>query len=89
MDGALGLALKFPNAIGWGNQEELLATLIEVVDAGNRLFHKAHSKKGATQPKPIKVPRPADPTRKKRKATSEDLKAMFGEVRYVPREAGS
>lgn len=66
---------------GWGATEELLATVVELVDAGNRSFFRVHSKRGAQQPKPIKVTRPADPNeppKRRRKATSEDLVAMFG-----------
>lgn len=79
---------------GWGATEELLALVAEVIDHGNRLFFKAHSKRGAQQPKPLKITRPADPLeepKKRRPATSEDLREMFGGVaRYTgPRSPGA
>jgi hypothetical protein len=86
LDGALGRALEAPEAIGWGNVEELLAGLIEVVDVGNRLYLKVHKKKGTPDPKPIRVPRPGDAEEEKerRPATSDEIKAFFGDIRYVP-----
>lgn len=66
---------------GWGPTEELLAIVAEVVDYGNRLYFKAHSKRGAQQPKPLAITRPPDPNappKKRRKATSEELKELFG-----------
>lgn len=66
---------------GWGATEELLAVLAELVDLGNRTFFRVNSKRGAQQPRPIEIPRPPDPNeepKKRRPATSEDLKALFG-----------
>lgn len=90
----LPLGSAFGRALGaretWGNVEELLAVAIENIDATNRILYAANSKKGATQPKPIKVPRPSgqtgetDPVPKKRPATSEELARYFGaNVRYT------
>ena len=45
----------------WGDQEELLAKLVEVVDYGNRLFFRVHSDKRDEQPKPIRISRPGQP----------------------------
>lgn len=61
---------------GWTTQEELLSTIAEVVDYGNRLFYAANTKKGSKQPKPLFIPRPTQP--KRRKANSDDLKRIFG-----------
>lgn len=82
----------------WGNVEELLAALIEQVDAGNRLLYRINSKRGTKQPDPIKVPRPSgrdgetDPVPKKRRpATSEELVKFFGgAARFTgkPKELG-
>lgn len=78
----------------WSNLEELVAIAVEVIDQGNRQFHAAHSKKGARAPKPLRIPRPPRPRRKgepepeeerkKRPATSEELRAFFGGgIRYT------
>lgn len=92
LDGAVGRELGDPRATGWGNVEELLAALIETVDAGNRLYFRAHTKKGKEQPKPIRVPRPTKAPgedgavrKPKRQATSEEMRAFFGggAVRYT------
>lgn len=83
-DSSIGAALELRQVVDWGNVEELLAGLIEVLDYGNRLFISAHSKKGAAAPKPIKVHRPkrrgleAEEERERRPATSEELRAFFG-----------
>ena len=76
----------------WHNVEELLALLAEELDFGNRLFLMTHSKKGARQPKPLKVPRPRDAGRENRpkpQASTNELKAFFGSgnvvVQYEPK----
>lgn len=74
-----------PEAARWSQTDELVATLIEVTDR----VHLRHLRAlGATQlPKGIVIPRPQSPAAPapKRKATSEDLKRIFGgAVRYVP-----
>lgn len=87
-DSALGRALGSRQAGEWGNVEELLKVIAEQVDAGNRLFVRANSKRSAQQPKPLEITRP-EPRRpkghkaaveapKKRPATSEELVAFFG-----------
>lgn len=83
---------------GWGNAEELLALIAELLDGGNRMFFSAHTKKGTTAPKPLEVRRPiahdqADDdvelveAPRKRQATSEEIKAFFGggggSIRYT------
>lgn len=74
-EGAVGVELG--NTPGWTNTEELLALIAETIDAGNAAFYNVHRKKGAPPAKPLKVTRPG-PKKKRRKATSEDLVAMFG-----------
>lgn len=66
---------------GWGATEELLKLVAELVDHGNRLFYSAHKRRGAPTPKAIEILRPPDPLeapKKRRPATSEELKALFG-----------
>ena len=84
------LARACGQRVGWGNTEELLKVLCELVDAGNRSFHRAHTKRGAQQPKPLELIRPWEVTedkatgKRKRPATSRELKAFFGGgARYV------
>lgn len=72
-----------PNGLGagWGPTQELLATIAELVDAGNRLFFSANSKKGTRLPRPIRIPRPSERRRRrKRNATGEELARMVGRV---------
>lgn len=57
--------------------------MAELVDQGNRLYVMAHSKRGTPAPKPIKINRPGDERKRKRKATADELAAfMGGRVRY-------
>lgn len=42
----------------WDTTAELLATLIEVVDLGNRWFFSAHTPTGTKVPDPIVIRRP-------------------------------
>lgn len=91
LDGAVGLKLEAPAAIGWQNGEELLALVAELLDQANRLYFVAHTKKGTPVPTALEVPRPertarqTDPVRPKRNATSEELAEMFGSttIRYT------
>lgn len=77
----------------WHNAEELLATLIEVVWEGHRLFFSAHAKKGKKPPAPLKVPRPTrsgEQTPPKEQSTREELLAAFSAggviVQYAPKD---
>ena len=64
------------NGQDWGSAEELLASLIEQVDLGNRLFFMANAKKGTTPWKALHIPRP---TVAKRKPSSKtELMRFFG-----------
>jgi hypothetical protein len=64
--------------VGWGFQEELLASLAELVDQTNRLIFATNAKKGTRIPDPIFIPRPG-PRPEKRNATADELMAMFGD----------
>lgn len=75
-DGSVGRAVSEHKAAGWGFQEELLAVLAELIDKGNRDFFSAYSEKGTPQPAPIYIARPVQ--KKKRVATKEDMRRMFG-----------
>ncbi len=44
----------------WTTDQELLATLIETVDAASLRVARLLGKKGARWPKPVRVPRPWD-----------------------------
>ena len=87
-DSALARAVA-PETEGsdWGNTEELLATLAELVDVGNRQFVAANTKKGARKPKPIKIRRPWDPT-ERRRATAEETQELLGPGAAVVRTGG-
>lgn len=66
----------------WTANEELLASLIEVVDLGNRWFFGANTKKGSQQPKPIKIPRPRDDEKEPRKpSTPDEIQSFMGRKR--------
>lgn len=77
-------AAAHPEAAKWSQTDELLACLIEVTD---RVHLRHLSALGAKRlPKPVTVNRPKAPSAKpaRRKATSEDLRRIFGgAVRYV------
>lgn len=61
----------------WGIQEELLATVCELLDAGNRAFIMANSEHPGKM-EPIKIPRPGGQTREEQKSgtTMAELLAM-------------
>lgn len=83
--------------VQWDLKAELLASLIEVIDYGNRNFIMANSKKGTKPPQPIRVPRPTDSASRAlpmetaeppRHATASEIKAFFGgSVTYIPDES--
>lgn len=68
----------------WTQTHELLATLIEVTD---RVHLRHLSALGAKRlPKGIDIARPHVKPKAKRKATSEDMRRIFGDVRYKAKE---
>lgn len=74
-------------AATWGHTEELLAAVVEQLDAGNRLFYSVHKdpKSGQKDPEPIQIRRPWQPEPEKPKLSSkEEVVAFFkGRVRKV------
>lgn len=65
----------------WGNTEELLSSIAELLDFGNRMQYQANSKKGSKVWKPLEIPRPyaiTEPTRKV--ATGDELVNFFKEA---------
>lgn len=68
-------------ASGWTRTDELLASLIEMVDDTGWRAVSPYLKKSA-KPKRVVVPRPGVKRRHRRKATADDLKRMFGGGRY-------
>ena len=73
-----GLSLESNTATmlhkGWRFQEELLATLAELLDFHNRNYLLAHGVKRHELGQPIYINRP---NKQKRKATKEELREMF------------
>jgi hypothetical protein len=67
------LARKYMHDWGW--QEELLATLIEVVDVGNIQALAVGGVKKYDLPKQIKLPRPG--AKEKRQATAQETAEIF------------
>lgn len=87
VDSALVRAEVGP-AAHWGVTEHLLASLIETVDAVSWRPVLPQVKKGWKPPPPLHIDRPVahgvqQSRKQKRKATSADLKRMFGGGRYV------
>lgn len=80
-----------PERIGWGNAEELLATLVELSHATWRVLVTVYSEKGASVPEPLRVPRPGQLNEPAAvTASPAEVKRFFGGgVRYVPRAEGS
>jgi hypothetical protein len=73
---------------GWGTTEELLALNAEVTHAAVRVLLAAFSRKGASLPKPLRVPRPWDVSRRsrpkpKRRIAEADLAAYGGAVTRI------
>jgi len=50
-----------PGSADWGNVEELLASLIEVIDATSWRAVMPHAKANWKPPKPLSIPRPGAP----------------------------
>jgi hypothetical protein len=84
---SLTVRVEDPAAATYSLTDELLASLIEVVDA--TALRTASVTAGAAGAKwkpgkPIQVPRPwAEQRKTRRKATAAELAAMFGTVRHV------
>lgn len=70
----------------WTTTDELLATLIEIVDATSLRLARLWTKKGTTLPKPVSIPRPYEPSRPPVMSMSDPRVRQFfgGVVRYSP-----
>ena len=75
-DSALRRAVD-PDSALWDTKDELLATIAELVDAGNRSFFRAHTKDSEPQPKPIKITRPHRAAEERRGTSMQELQQMF------------
>ena len=67
-------------APGWGVDQELAAIGVEVAHSSMRVLISANSRKGASVPKPLRIPRPNDAPRRRRRATQADVAAYGGSV---------
>lgn len=76
-ESAVAKAMAPQGAAEWTNTEELLATLCELVDAGNRTFVKAHSKPGSQEPKPIRITRPWQRAEPRKPSPKDEVVAFF------------
>lgn len=65
---------------GWSADQELAAIGVEVAHSSLRVLIGAHARKGASIPKPLRIPRPTDQPRRRRRATRADLAAYGGTV---------
>lgn len=64
----------------WTQTHELMATLIEAVDFGNRVLWSVNRDKHSPKaPDPIKIPRPWRKDEKRRKATVTELRQFVGD----------
>lgn len=66
-----------PDTWHWTSQHELLATLAELVDQGNRYFLLANSKEGTTQPRPIQITRPGKGAQREKGSTLAEVQSMM------------
>lgn len=74
-------------AAPWSTTEYLLALIAELVDANTIAFVVAHSKKGKTPPKPIKIDRPGDKPDRPVDMSSPEAREFFGgAIHYTPAE---
>ncbi len=66
-----------PTGWQWDTHAELLATIAEVNDIGNRIAVKINSKPGTPEPPALHIPRPDEVARSARPATAEELAVAF------------
>lgn len=70
------------NGQPWSVTDDLLATVIEMIDHGNRMFFSANAKKGANVWKPITITRPVNQpseTHEPKKPSSvQEIRKFFG-----------
>lgn len=69
-----------PEGWHWSQTDELLATIVEEIDQGNRMFHSAHRDEKSKTWDPIRVPRPKPlivrEPEPRRMSTIDELKAF-------------
>jgi len=74
-------------AAPWSTTDYLLALIAELVDANTRAFISVYSKKGSSQPKPLKIDRPGDKPQRPVDMSSPEARNFFGAgVQYTPAE---
>ncbi len=76
-DSAIARATDPHAAVGWGNAEELLALLAELVDLGNRTFLSANARPGVRVPEPVQIPRPGESVEVCRRASPSDVSRLL------------
>ena len=62
----------------WTQEDELLATIVDIIGVSNHMFLQANSKKGTLLPEPIHYPRPDEIDEDTRVQSSpDDVRAFF------------
>ncbi len=77
-----------PEGYGWTNNEELLATLLEVTDLSNRMFYSANSGKNARQPVPLTVVRPGAAKSAAKRSSGDSRKPQESSVEAIKKFMG-
>lgn len=69
------------NGQAWTTTDELLASVVELIDHSNRMFFSANAKKGAQVWKPIHIARPqaAEEPREPKLSTRWEVYKFFGD----------
>ena len=67
---------------GWTQQDELLATIVDMLGMNNQLILAVNSKKGAKLPEPVRFPRPWEKEEKtglaREQSSTDEVRAFFG-----------
>ena len=72
----------------WTQEDELLATIVDLVGMSNHMFLQANSKKGTTLPNFVSFPRPWEAKAKVGKSTqssTDDVRAFFTDESFGTR----
>jgi hypothetical protein len=82
LEGAVARAVLYGGR-DWSNADELLATLVEMTDLGNRIAFVQNTKKGTKVWEPVRVDRPTkqlpdEPAPKKEQASPAQMREAFG-----------
>ena len=87
LDGAVVRAVSYVGR-SWSVTDELLATLVELTDHGNRMYFGAHAKKTERVWEPVKIERPWKetvepishrPTQPRKQSTPSEMREDFGD----------